>query len=70
MSITLVAPILVSSAMVMSPVGPPSGGEDLRSINETAELTSMAVTEERINVVEERISATAVRKYHGKLGHS
>ena len=70
MSITLVTPILGSSTMVMSPVGPPSRGEDLRSINETAELTSIPVTEERINVVEERISATAEKKYHGKLGHS
>ena len=55
--------------MVMSLVGPPSG-EDLRSKNETAEPTSIPVTEERINVVEERISTTAEKKYHGKLGHS
>ena len=57
--------------MVISPVESPSGGEDLRSINAAAESTSIPVTEERINAVEERvISATAVRKYHGKLGHS
>ena len=57
--------------MMMTPVGPPlGGGEYLRSINETAELTSIPVTEERINVAEERISATKVQRYHGKHGSS
>ena len=53
--------------MVMSPMGPPVRGEDLRSINEAAELTSIPVTEERIHVAEVRQNVTdhEERKYHG-----
>ena len=55
-----------SPTVVVSPMEPPLG-EDLRSINEAAEqLTSIPVTEERINVAEERINATEARRYHGK----
>ena len=55
------------STMVMSPMGPPVRGEDLRSINEAAELTSIPVTEERIHVAEVRQNVTdhEERKYHG-----
>ena len=53
--------------MVMSPMEPPVRGEDLRSINEAAELTSVPVTEERIHVAEVKQNVTdqEERKYHG-----
>ena len=68
MLITLVPVFAMGpSTIVMSPMGPPVRGEDLRSINETAELTSIPVTEERIHLADVRQNVTdhEERKYHG-----
>ena len=67
MLVTLVPP--VASEIVVSPVKQPSGDGNLRSINEPAELTSsVPVTEERVNIGEERRNVTTEdRRFHGKV---
>ena len=61
---------VVESGMVMYPSRQPSGGEDLKSINEAAELLSEVVTEERVNGEENRGAIGGAvggeRKYHSK----
>ena len=58
------------SRMMTYAVGPPSQGEDLRSINLTAELVSVPVGEERVNGEEGRGAIGGAigksKKYHGK----
>ena len=61
---------VVESGMITYPPGQPSGGEDLRSINEPAELVSVAVSEERVNGEEGRGAIGGAveggKKYRGK----
>ena len=58
------------SRMMTYPVGPPSQGEDLGSINLTAERPSIPVGEERVNGEESRGAVGGAvgrsKKYHGK----
>ena len=59
MLITLVPVFALGpSTIVMSPMGPPARGEDLRSISEADELTNIPVTEEGIHVAGVRQNVT------------
>ena len=68
MLITLVP--VVEAGMVVYPLRQPSGGEDLKSINEAAELLSVVITDERVNGEESRGAIGGAvggeRKYHSK----